>query len=122
MNSAFVKTHCSLFRSLAFCPLCLCTCRHVPLRYPPPTTASITLISSFPPSFLWLSPLQPSSPGDYYSSVESDLKVELTEKLFALDTDGRDSPIDTEVNTSTFPRLCFSFIDLTFEAVFTESD
>ena len=88
----------------------------------PPPTASITLISSFPPSFLWLSPLQPSSPGDYYSSVESDLKVELTEKLFALDTDGRDSPIDTEVNTSTFPRLCFSFIDLTFEAVFTESD
>ncbi|KAJ3610870.1 hypothetical protein NHX12_022960 [Muraenolepis orangiensis] len=29
----------------------------------------------------------PSSPVEYYSSVESDLKVELTEKLFALDTD-----------------------------------
>lgn len=42
----------------------------------------------------------PSSPGDYYSSVESDLKVELTEKLFALDTEGRDSPIDTERDLS----------------------
>uniref|UniRef100_A0A8C6TVW5 Endothelial PAS domain protein 1b n=1 Tax=Neogobius melanostomus TaxID=47308 RepID=A0A8C6TVW5_9GOBI len=31
----------------------------------------------------------PSSPGDYYSSVDSELKVELTEKLFALDTEGR---------------------------------
>uniref|UniRef100_A0A8C6WS00 Endothelial PAS domain protein 1b n=1 Tax=Neogobius melanostomus TaxID=47308 RepID=A0A8C6WS00_9GOBI len=30
----------------------------------------------------------PSSPGDYYSSVDSELKVELTEKLFALDTEG----------------------------------
>ncbi|XP_069565372.1 endothelial PAS domain-containing protein 1b isoform X1 [Brachyistius frenatus] len=29
----------------------------------------------------------PSSPVDYYNSVESDLKVELTEKLFALDTE-----------------------------------
>lgn len=99
VNSAFVKTHRSLFRSLAFCPFCLRTCHHVPLRYPsPPPLASIILISSFPPSFLWLSPPQPSSPGDYYSSVDSDLKVELTEKLFALDTEGRDSPIDTEVN------------------------
>uniref|UniRef100_A0A671WVS7 Endothelial PAS domain protein 1b n=1 Tax=Sparus aurata TaxID=8175 RepID=A0A671WVS7_SPAAU len=42
----------------------------------------------------------PSSPGDYYSSVDSDLKVELTEKLFALDTEGRDSPIDTERDLS----------------------
>ncbi|XP_055083412.1 endothelial PAS domain-containing protein 1b isoform X2 [Periophthalmus magnuspinnatus] len=33
----------------------------------------------------------PSSPGDYYSSVENELKVELTEKLFALDTDGAES-------------------------------
>uniref|UniRef100_A0A671TFD6 Endothelial PAS domain protein 1b n=1 Tax=Sinocyclocheilus anshuiensis TaxID=1608454 RepID=A0A671TFD6_9TELE len=29
---------------------------------------------------------QPSSPGDYYTSVDNDLKVELTEKLFSLDT------------------------------------
>lgn len=42
-------------------------------------------------------PPQPSSPGDYYSSVESDLKVELTEKLFALDTEESDSPANTEV-------------------------
>ncbi|KAM7385222.1 hypothetical protein PAMP_001316 [Pampus punctatissimus] len=42
----------------------------------------------------------PSSPGDYYSSVESDLKVELTEKLFALDTEGNDSPASTERDLS----------------------
>lgn len=42
-------------------------------------------------------PLQPSSPGDYYSSVESDMKVELTEKLFALDTESNNSPANTEV-------------------------
>ncbi|KAM3863411.1 endothelial PAS domain-containing protein 1b [Diretmus argenteus] len=37
----------------------------------------------------------PSSPGDYCSSVENDLKVELTEKLFVLDTD---STADTETD------------------------
>ncbi|KAM7408281.1 hypothetical protein PAMA_002135 [Pampus argenteus] len=42
----------------------------------------------------------PSSPGDYYSSVESDLKVELTEKLFALDTEGDNSPASTERDLS----------------------
>lgn len=42
----------------------------------------------------------PSSPGDYYSSVESDLKVELTEKLFALDTEGNSSPANTEGDLS----------------------
>uniref|UniRef100_A0A7N6ACJ6 Endothelial PAS domain protein 1b n=1 Tax=Anabas testudineus TaxID=64144 RepID=A0A7N6ACJ6_ANATE len=42
----------------------------------------------------------PSSPGDYYSSVESDLKVELTEKLFALDTEGHNSPANTERDLS----------------------
>ncbi|KAK2824645.1 hypothetical protein Q5P01_021820 [Channa striata] len=42
----------------------------------------------------------PSSPGDYYSSVESDLKVELTEKLFALDTEGKNSPASTERDLS----------------------
>uniref|UniRef100_A0A8D2ZWT2 Endothelial PAS domain protein 1b n=1 Tax=Scophthalmus maximus TaxID=52904 RepID=A0A8D2ZWT2_SCOMX len=46
----------------------------------------------------------PSSPGDYYSPLDSDLKVELTEKLFALDTEGgggggsRSSPENTEVD------------------------
>lgn len=77
VNGAFVKAHLFLFFYtrffLTFCPF-----------------------SALPSSPLWLSPLQPSSPGDYYSSVESDLKVELTEKLFALDTEGN-SPANTEV-------------------------
>ncbi|XP_013883256.1 endothelial PAS domain-containing protein 1 isoform X2 [Austrofundulus limnaeus] len=42
----------------------------------------------------------PSSPGDYYSSVESDLKLELTEKLFALDTEGNSSSAGTEADLS----------------------
>ncbi|CAN9499562.1 unnamed protein product [Ophioblennius macclurei] len=54
---------------------------------PPPGSATPSLSSCS----------TPSSPGDYYSSVESDLKVELTEKLFALDTDGGNAPADTEV-------------------------
>ncbi|KAL6102166.1 epas1 [Pungitius sinensis] len=44
---------------------------------PPPGSATPSLSSCS----------TPSSPGDYYSPVESDLKVELTEKLFSLDTD-----------------------------------
>ncbi|KAG2467324.1 KPCE kinase, partial [Polypterus senegalus] len=31
----------------------------------------------------------PSSPGDYYSTMDSELKVELTEKLFAMDTESK---------------------------------
>ncbi|KAG9344585.1 hypothetical protein JZ751_011257 [Albula glossodonta] len=38
----------------------------------------------------------PSSPGDYYSSLDNDLKVELTEKLFALDTQEAKSPCTTQ--------------------------
>lgn len=53
------------------------------------------------------SSLQPSSPGDYYSSVESDLKVELTEKLFALDTEGNGDE-NTEVCFLFLPSLCKS--------------
>lgn len=99
MNSAFVKTHLSLFLfTLCSFSYVLSLVRHachlVPLflylSCPHP-------LFSFPPSSLSLSPLQPSSPGDYYSSVESDLKVELTEKLFALDTEGNDSSENTEV-------------------------
>uniref|UniRef100_A0A8C7T6A4 Endothelial PAS domain protein 1 n=1 Tax=Oncorhynchus mykiss TaxID=8022 RepID=A0A8C7T6A4_ONCMY len=41
-------------------------------------------------------PSTPSSPGDYYNERESDLKVELTEKLFALDTEGPKSPGSTQ--------------------------
>ncbi|XP_007895056.1 endothelial PAS domain-containing protein 1b isoform X2 [Callorhinchus milii] len=31
----------------------------------------------------------PSSPGDYYSSMDNDLKIELTEKLFSMDTQAK---------------------------------
>ncbi|XP_030603414.1 endothelial PAS domain-containing protein 1b isoform X1 [Archocentrus centrarchus] len=48
---------------------------------PPPGSATPSLSSCS----------TPSSPDDYYSSVESDLRVELTEKLFALDTEGKSS-------------------------------
>lgn len=65
----------------------------------------VALPSTFPPFFFFTSCppfshsiLQPSSPGDYYSSVDSDLKVELTEKLFALDTEGGGASGSTEVN------------------------
>lgn len=66
----------------------------------------LCFLSSFAPrpssSFPSLRPapllvLQPSSPGDYYGSVDGDLKVELTEKLFALDTEGNNGPANTEV-------------------------
>uniref|UniRef100_A0A8C8H8H1 Endothelial PAS domain protein 1b n=1 Tax=Oncorhynchus tshawytscha TaxID=74940 RepID=A0A8C8H8H1_ONCTS len=54
---------------------------------------SLSLSLSLPLSSLWV---QPSSPGDYYNERESDLKVELTEKLFALDTEGPKSPGSTQ--------------------------
>ncbi|XP_056147773.1 endothelial PAS domain-containing protein 1b isoform X2 [Lampris incognitus] len=57
---------------------------------PPPGSATPSLSSCS----------TPSSPGDYYSPVESDLKVELTEKLFALDTEGTSSPANTETDLS----------------------
>lgn len=63
----------------------------------------VALPSTFPPFFslpvllFFHFILQPSSPGDYYSSVDSDLKVELTEKLFALDTEGGGASGSTEV-------------------------
>jgi hypothetical protein len=40
--------------------------------------------------------LQPSSPEDYYSSLENPLKIEVIEKLFAMDTEPRD-PGSTQV-------------------------
>uniref|UniRef100_A0A671MLD7 Endothelial PAS domain-containing protein 1-like n=1 Tax=Sinocyclocheilus anshuiensis TaxID=1608454 RepID=A0A671MLD7_9TELE len=43
---------------------------------------------------------QPSSPGDYYTSVDRDLKVELTEKLFSLDTQETKSPCNQETDLS----------------------
>ncbi|XP_043992501.1 endothelial PAS domain-containing protein 1b [Gambusia affinis] len=57
---------------------------------PPPGSATPSLSSCS----------TPSSPGDYYSSVESDLKVELTEKLFALETEGNDSTVHAEEDLS----------------------
>ncbi|XP_033500871.1 endothelial PAS domain-containing protein 1b isoform X1 [Epinephelus lanceolatus] len=57
---------------------------------PPPGSATPSLSSCS----------TPSSPGDYYSSVENELKVELTEKLFALDTDGNNSPANAERDLS----------------------
>nr|XP_040035298.1 endothelial PAS domain-containing protein 1b [Gasterosteus aculeatus aculeatus] len=56
---------------------------------PPPGSATPSLSSCS----------TPSSPGDYYSPVESDLKVELTEKLFSLDTD-ESTPANTECDLS----------------------
>ncbi|XP_076831552.1 endothelial PAS domain-containing protein 1b [Brachyhypopomus gauderio] len=42
----------------------------------------------------------PSSPGDYYSSVDNDVKMELTEKLFALDTQETKSSCGQETDLS----------------------
>ena len=33
---------------------------------------------------------QPSSPGDYYTSLSDDLKIEVIEKLFTMDTEAKD--------------------------------
>lgn len=33
---------------------------------------------------------QPSSPGDYYTSLNDDLKIEVIEKLFTIDTEAKD--------------------------------
>ncbi|XP_068590533.1 endothelial PAS domain-containing protein 1b [Cebidichthys violaceus] len=69
----------------------------------------------------------PSSPGDYYSSVESDLKVELTEKLFSLDTKGN-SPANTESDLSDLdletlaPYIPMDGEDFQLNPIITESD
>ncbi|XP_061646457.1 endothelial PAS domain-containing protein 1b isoform X1 [Phyllopteryx taeniolatus] len=54
---------------------------------PPPCSATPTLSGCS----------TPSSPGDYFSTTDGDLKVELTERLFALDTEDG-SPANTEVS------------------------
>ncbi|KAM8945434.1 LOW QUALITY PROTEIN: endothelial PAS domain-containing protein 1 [Pelodytes ibericus] len=38
----------------------------------------------------------PNSPGEYYSSLDEDLKVELIEKLFAMDTEAANKPNTTQ--------------------------
>ncbi|CAL8254252.1 unnamed protein product [Lota lota] len=54
-------------------------------QHPPPGSATPSLSSCS----------TPSSPDEYYSSVDCDLKVELTEKLFSLDTDDSISTANT---------------------------
>ncbi|KAF3841693.1 hypothetical protein F7725_023644 [Dissostichus mawsoni] len=63
----------------------------------------------------------PSSPGDYYTSLESDLKVELTEKLSALETEGSDSPANTEVPTLA-PYIPMDGEDFQLHPIIPESD
>ncbi|XP_062285894.1 endothelial PAS domain-containing protein 1b isoform X2 [Scomber scombrus] len=89
---------------------------------PPPSSATPSLSSCS----------TPSSPGDYYSSVESDLKVELTEKLseklFALDTEGDGSPEDTERDLSDLdldtlaPYIPMDGEDFQLNPIITESE
>ncbi|KAK1905805.1 Endothelial PAS domain containing protein 1, partial [Dissostichus eleginoides] len=70
----------------------------------------------------------PSSPGDYYTSLESDLKVELTEKLSALETEGSDSPANTERDLSDLdletlaPYIPMDGEDFQLHPIIPESD
>lgn len=88
-DCVFVRTHPCLF---------LCCCVFSFLLAPFLSPVSVLFASSF--ALTSCSALQPSSPGDYYSSVDSDLKVELTEKLLILDKEGDNRPANTEVCTS----------------------
>lgn len=95
MNSAFVETRVGLSPPLFFLNRSFGS-RVVPfLSVHVVSACSIYRVTVYCPPPL-ASPPQPSSPGDYYSPVESDLKVELTEKLFSLDTD-ESTPANTEV-------------------------
>lgn len=84
---------------------------------PPPGSATPSLSSCS----------TPSSPDDYYSSVESDLRVELTEKLFALDTKG-DSSANTERDLSDLdletlaPYIPMDGEDFQLNPIVTESE
>lgn len=46
--------------------------------------------------------VQPSSPGDYYSSVDEDFKIEVIEKLFAMDTESKNQCNSQVRNYSLF--------------------
>lgn len=61
--------------------------------------------------------LQPSSPGDYYSSMESDMKLELTEKLSALDSEGNSSSAATQVGNHSHANIPYLFSHQTFSSV-----
>ena len=118
MNGAFVKTHLSFF--VCFCFFALQILFFSILSHYLFIYLAHVYYSHFRPLVLSPPSLQPSSPGDYYSSVESDLKVELTEKLFALDTEGDGSPEDTEVRTGAtlkqkvMPIDCMEEMDVTY--------
>ncbi|KAM6922625.1 endothelial PAS domain-containing protein 1b isoform 2-T2 [Lycodopsis pacificus] len=85
---------------------------------PPPGSATPSLSSCS----------TPNSPGDYYSSVESDyLKVELTEKLFSLNTKGN-TPANTESDLSDLdletlaPYIPMDGEDFQLNPIITESE
>lgn len=86
-DPVFVRTHPCLF-------LCCCFLFFF-LIAPFLSPMSVLFTSSF--ALTSCSALQPSSPGDYYSSVDGDLKVELTEKLLILDKERDNGPANTEV-------------------------
>uniref|UniRef100_A0A3B5M412 Uncharacterized protein n=1 Tax=Xiphophorus couchianus TaxID=32473 RepID=A0A3B5M412_9TELE len=66
---------------------------------------------------------QPSSPGDYYSSVESDLRVELTEKLFALETERNDSTDLSDLDLETLaPYIPMDGEDFQLNPIIPESE
>uniref|UniRef100_A0A3P9NHV6 Endothelial PAS domain protein 1b n=1 Tax=Poecilia reticulata TaxID=8081 RepID=A0A3P9NHV6_POERE len=81
---------------------------------PPPGSATPSLSSCS----------TPSSPGDYYSSVESDLRVELTEKLFALETEGNDSTEDlSDLDLETLaPYIPMDGEDFQLNPIISESE
>ncbi|MED6231873.1 hypothetical protein ATANTOWER_012100 [Ataeniobius toweri] len=85
---------------------------------PPPGSATPSLSSCS----------TPSSPGDYYSSVESDLRLELTEKLFALETEGNESSAHREEDLSDLdletlaPYIPMDGEDFQLNPIIPESD
>uniref|UniRef100_A0A3Q2W2U8 Endothelial PAS domain protein 1b n=1 Tax=Haplochromis burtoni TaxID=8153 RepID=A0A3Q2W2U8_HAPBU len=80
---------------------------------PPPGSATPSLSSCS----------TPSSPDDYYSSVESDLRVELTEKLFALDTKGDSSRDLSDLDLETLaPYIPMDGEDFQLNPIVTESE
>uniref|UniRef100_A0A3P9NHK2 Endothelial PAS domain protein 1b n=1 Tax=Poecilia reticulata TaxID=8081 RepID=A0A3P9NHK2_POERE len=80
---------------------------------PPPGSATPSLSSCS----------TPSSPGDYYSSVESDLRVELTEKLFALETEGNDSTDLSDLDLETLaPYIPMDGEDFQLNPIISESE
>lgn len=57
---------------------------------------------------------QPSRPDDYYGTVDNDLKVELTEKLFSLDTQETKSSCNQEVKRYSICDISLTSVDVYF--------